>query len=119
MPMRHHFKIVAMITVALLISVSSTIGAPPMFDVKFKSPNLTITHQNSTLGSCNGGTSEPCDIFTFSTKFTCGDCFTDFTGGGGVLFQISTDNACTSQVYFSFRQEATFIQSSTSTFVRP
>ena len=72
----------------------------PLFDVKLNKPTILITHQSSSPGTCFGGTSEPCDVFQFSSKFSCTDCATDLANNNDIFFEISTD-ACNSDVYLA------------------
>lgn len=83
---------------SLLISPVQVLGANQVADVRLKTPAITITHQSSSLGSCFQGGSEPCDVFAFTSKFTCGDCLADFAASG-MFFEISAASDCSSASY--------------------
>src|SRR6185312_16266438 len=74
----------------------------PLFAVRLKQPTITITHQSSSPGTCFGGTTEPCDVFQFTSKFTCTDCAQDLANNFGIFFEISTSSICDSDVYSTF-----------------
>src|SRR5579863_8548227 len=94
----------AFATAILLTAAASgpASATPPKqaFDLALKKPTLVITHQSPTPGTCFGGASEPCDVFQFTTNFSCGDCFADVTStDGGFFFEIATSSDCRTAAY--------------------
>jgi len=73
----------------------------PLFDVRLKKPTILITHQSPSLGTCFGGTSQPCDVFQFTTSFSCTDCAQDLANNFDIFFEIATSSDCNSGVYFA------------------
>jgi hypothetical protein len=78
-----------------------SVAKAPLFDVRLSKPTITITHQNSSLGTCFGGTSEPCDVFQFTSKFSCTDCALDLANNFDIFFEIATSSNCNTEVYFT------------------
>jgi len=74
------------------------------FDVKLMKPAITITHQNPNSGTCFGGTTEPCDVFQFTSKFSCTDCALDLGDNSSSIFlDISTSSNCfDTEIYSAF-----------------
>jgi len=94
---------IALVAGAMVLTMAGDSHAKakgPLYDVRLSSPTITITHQSPSLGSCYGGTSQPCDVFQFSSKFTCTDCALDLANNFDIFFEISTSSTCASEVYF-------------------
>lgn len=71
----------------------------PVSDVRLSKPTMVVTHQNPSLGTCYGGTVEPCDVFQFTSKFSCTDCAQDLANNFDIFFEIASSSDCNTQLY--------------------
>src|SRR5580704_15617034 len=86
-------------TMILGIVGDSQAAKSALFDLKLNKPTILITHQNPSTGTCYGGTTEPCDVYQFTSKFSCTDCAQDLANNFNVIFEVATSSNCSNREY--------------------
>jgi hypothetical protein len=86
-------------TMILGIAGDSLAAKSTLFDIKLNKPTILITHQNPSTGTCFGGTTEPCDVFQFTSKFSCTDCAQDLSNNFNIIFEVATSSNCSNSEY--------------------
>ena len=89
----------AAFTMILGIVGDSQAAKSALFDIKLNKPTILITHQNPSTGTCYGGTTEPCDVFQFTSKFSCTDCAQDLANNFNIIFEVATSSDCSNREY--------------------